>query len=113
MADKSPWHHLTRLGAMTGHPAAFLVLGLYTVAWVVFDRESMDMHGIATLVTWLMTLFIQRAETRDTQALQAKIDELLRAFPEARTEMARLDELEPNEIMARRDRDRDGMPDPA
>jgi low affinity Fe/Cu permease len=28
-----------------------------------------------------MTLFIQRAEHRDTQAIQAKLDELLRAKP--------------------------------
>lgn len=113
MADKTLRRYLTRLGVMTGHPVAFLVLAVYTVAWVLFDRESMDMHGIATLATWLMTLFIQRAENRDTQALQAKIDELLRAFPEARTEFAKLDEMEQEEITERRDRDRDGMPDPA
>jgi len=45
-----------------------------------------------------MTLVIQRAEHRDTQALQGKLDELLRVQPQARNELTRLDEKEPEEI---------------
>jgi len=49
-----------------------------------------------------MTLFIQRAEYRDTQAIQAKLDELLRAHGEARTDLAGLDEREPEHIARHR-----------
>jgi len=45
-----------------------------------------------------MTLVIQRAEHRDTQALQGKLDELLRVHGEARNELTRLDEREPEDI---------------
>ena len=55
-----------------------------------------------TIATWLMTLFIQRAAHRDTQALQGKLDELLRAHGDARTELAGLDQQEPEEIEAHR-----------
>jgi low affinity Fe/Cu permease len=43
-----------------------------------------------------MTLVIQRAEHRDTQAIQAKLDELLRANSDARTELTRIDDEEPS-----------------
>ena len=89
---------LTQLGVLTARPAAFLILGVYTLAWIVFDRASMDMHGIATLFTWLMTLFIQRAAHRDTQAIQAKLDELIHAQDGARNAVAGMDSREPEEI---------------
>jgi low affinity Fe/Cu permease len=41
-----------------------------------------------------MTLFIQRAEHRDTQAIHANLDELLRAENRARDELTRLDDEE-------------------
>lgn len=93
---------LTSLGVLTARPVAFVALALYVVAWVVFDRASLDMHGGAALGAWLMTLFIQRAAHRDTQAIQAKLDELLRAHGEARGDLATLDTKEPEEIEARR-----------
>ena len=42
-----------------------------------------------------MTLIIQRAEHRDTQALQAKLDELLRVHGAARKELTKLDQEDP------------------
>jgi hypothetical protein len=50
-----------------------------------------------------MTLFIQRAEHRDTQALHAKLDELLRAASEADSETATVDKKEPEEIEVQRE----------
>jgi hypothetical protein len=55
------------------------------------SRQEPNWHSIATLATWLMTLVIQRAEHRDTQALQAKPDELLRAPECARNELTRIE----------------------
>jgi low affinity Fe/Cu permease len=57
---------------LTGHPAAFVIVAVYVVAWLVLDRESFDWHAVATMATWFMTLIIQRAEHRDTQAIHAK-----------------------------------------
>jgi len=101
---------LTTLGVMTGHPTTFVILIVYAVLWVIFDRESFNFHGAATLLTWLMTLFIQRAEHRDTQALQAKLDELLRAHHDARDEFTHLDDKTAEEIEEHRDAAREGDP---
>jgi low affinity Fe/Cu permease len=50
-----------------------------------------------------MTLIIQRAEDRDTQALQAKLDELLRVSRSADSNLAKIDTLEPEDIKQLRD----------
>jgi low affinity Fe/Cu permease len=89
---------LTKLGVLAAHPAAFLIVLIYAVAWILLQPESFDWHGVATIATWLMTLFIQRAEHRDTQAIQAKLDELLRAHSGARNDLADIDEQEPEDI---------------
>jgi low affinity Fe/Cu permease len=93
---------LTRVGELTAHPAAFGMLLVYACLWFAFDRRTLDWHAIATLATLFMTLFIQRSEHRDTQALQGKLDELLRAHGNARTELTKLDQEEPEEIERRR-----------
>ena len=86
---------LTRIGELAAHPAAFGILLVYASLWFVFDRASLDWHAFATLATWFMTLIIQRAEDRDTQALQAKLDELLRVTRSADSDLAKIDNLEP------------------
>jgi low affinity Fe/Cu permease len=91
-------HMLTQFGTLTAHPAAFLVVLVYALLWAIFEPERLDWHGVATLATWVMTLFIQRAEYRDTQALHAKLDELLHVHSAARNELTRLDDKEPEEI---------------
>jgi low affinity Fe/Cu permease len=89
---------LTRLGVMAAHPGAFGILIVYAALWFVFDRDSLDWHAVATLIVWFMTLLIQRAEHRDTQALQAKLDELLHAHGRADNAMTKIDEKEPEDI---------------
>ena len=89
---------LTRIGELAAHPAAFGVLLTYALLWFIFDRSTLDLHGFATLAAVFMTLIIQRAEDRDTQALQAKLDELLRASRSADSELAKVDSLEPEDI---------------
>src|SRR5262245_39702880 len=99
---------LTNLGVLAGHPLAFLVVATYGLAWVLLDRESFGWHGFAVLGTWFMTLLIQRAEYRDTQAIQAKLDELLHAQTRARNGLTHIDEEEPEEIERHRARARQG-----
>ena len=91
-------HFLTRLGVYTASPLAFLVLIVYAALWYVFKPETFEWHAVATLATLGMTLVIQRAEHRDTQAIHAKLDEILHALGDARNEITRMDEKEPEEI---------------
>jgi low affinity Fe/Cu permease len=94
---------LTNVGISLSRPWAVAAVGVYTLLWLIFDRESLNWHGIATLVTLWIALFIQRSEHRDTQAIHAKLDELLRANGEAKEELAKLDEKEPEQIEAFRE----------
>ena len=89
---------LTNLGVLAGHPLAFLIVVIYGLAWLLLDRENFGWHGFAVLATWFMTLLIQRAEYRDTQAIQAKLDELLHAQTRARNGLTHIDEEEPEDI---------------
>ncbi len=93
---------LTTLGVSTSHPAAFVVVFIYVGAWLAVSPASFDWHAVATVATWLMTLIIQRAEHRDTQAIHAKLDELLRVEGRARSELTELDDEEPEVIKERR-----------
>jgi low affinity Fe/Cu permease len=100
-------HWLTRLGVSVASPIAFLMVPLYGVAWLIFYRESFTWASIATLATWFMTLLIQRAAHRDTQAIHAKLDELLRTHNSARNELADIDKQDPEEIEKHRRIERD------
>ena len=105
---KSAWETViqgwtTSIGQATGHPAAFAVVIAYAALWLLFSRQSFDWNAVATLAVWTMTLFIQRSTRRDTLALHAKIDELIRVDKGARSELARLDEREPEDIQKHRD----------
>jgi hypothetical protein len=55
---KKQW--TTMIGQATGHPAAFGVVLLYALLWLVFDAVTFDWNAVATLGVWMMTLFIQR-----------------------------------------------------
>jgi low affinity Fe/Cu permease len=89
---------LTHLGTLAAHPLAFVIVAVYAVLWALFQPGGLDWYGIATLATWSMTLLIQRSEHRDTQAIHAKLDELLRAQKDARTNLTQIDEQQPEDI---------------
>lgn len=101
-----PVHWTTRLGALTAHPAALLIVAGYGAVWFVLHRETFGFEAFATLAIWCMTLFIQRADRRDTLAVHAKLDELLKVTREARTELAQIDEEEPEDIEKVRNREK-------
>jgi|SRR6185369_4009690 len=99
-------HWTTGAGAIASHPAAVLVIVLYAAAWWVFSPATFEWNAIATLLVWGMTLLIQRSNRRDTLALQAKLDELLRSHADARSELAKLDDEEPEDIETVREKER-------
>jgi len=97
-------HMLTSLGELTARPIAFVLFAIYAGCWIVFSPRTLEWHGVATLATWFMTLLIQRAEHRDTQAIHAKLDELLRAVDGARKDLGRVDEEDVEEVEEERER---------
>jgi low affinity Fe/Cu permease len=102
-------HRLTRLGELAAQPAAFGVIAIYAFAWLCFSPGTFGWGAIASLATWFMTLLITRTEHRDTQAIQAKLDELLRSHGEAREELTTIDEKDVEEIAEHRAKERENV----
>jgi low affinity Fe/Cu permease len=60
--------------------------------------------AVASIVALLLVVLLQYSQNRDTRALQLKLDEVIRAVGEARTELVRLEEL-PDDQLAGIERD--------
>ncbi len=89
---------LTQLGVLAATPLSFALVAVLTLVWYFVEPQSLDWHGMATVATLVMTLLIHRSTHRDAQAVQAKLDALIRALPEASDALAAIDEREPEEI---------------
>jgi len=94
---------MTQLGVLAASPLSFVFVAAFIVVWYVVERHSLDWHGIATVLTLIIALFIHRATHRDAQAVQAKLDALIRAMPNASDAVAAIDDKEPEDIERHRD----------
>jgi low affinity Fe/Cu permease len=102
MNAMTPRRWLTQIGVLTARPAAFVIFFCYVIAWITFG-SGLEWHSVATLATWGMTLVIQRAEHRDTQAIHAKLDELLRTSGRASNELMNIDDKDAEEVEQERE----------
>lgn len=89
---------LTRLGVLSSRPAAFLIVVVYGGARIILSPQTLNWQGVVALFVWMMTIFIQRAEHRDTQAIHAKLDHLLAVVEKADTGFSGVDRMQPEEI---------------
>jgi len=69
-----------------GHPFAFFIAVLSVLIWAVTgpvfhysENWQLVINTGTTIVTFLMVFVIQNAQNRDGGAIQAKLDELIRA----------------------------------
>ncbi|SRR6266568_1207899 len=75
-----------QVAKMAGRPASFAVAALAVVVWAAFgpvfnysDTWQLVINTGTTIVTFLMVFLIQNSQNRDNAAIQAKLDELIRA----------------------------------
>ena len=80
-----------KIAFVAGQPYAFAVAFVLVLVWGVTgplfgysDTWQLVINTATTIVTFLMVFLIQNSQNRDAAAMQAKLDELLRAVDKAR-----------------------------
>ena len=97
------WAAATSVAA--GQPLTFAVAVTVIVVWAVSgpafhysDTWQLVINTGTTIITFLMVFLIQNSQNRDGAAMQAKLDELLRAVDKAREQFIGIEHLNDNQI---------------
>jgi low affinity Fe/Cu permease len=65
-----------------GHPVSFGVATVVCGAWIATDRPFDWLDAVSALTLWML-FALQHSSNTDTAAIQAKLDSILLAIPEA------------------------------
>lgn len=98
--------HVARtISRASGRPGAFLTALAIILVWAITgplfnfsDTWQLVINTGTTIVTFLMVFLIQNTQNRDTEALQLKLDELIRAVKEADNEIMDLEDMDDEKL---------------
>ncbi len=88
-----------------GRPATFITAILLIVVWAASgplfgfsDTWQLMVNTSTTIVTFLMVFLIQNSQNRDGEALQLKLDELIKVQKNANNALMNLEDLSEEEL---------------
>ena len=98
-------HLASKVAAWSGRPASFATALLIVLVWALVgplfgysDTWQLVINTGTTIVTFLMVFLIQNAQNRDAAAIQAKLDEVIRAVDHARNRFIGIEHLGDSEL---------------
>jgi low affinity Fe/Cu permease len=112
MPSSSSWftHFAKKTAYFTGRPITFVLAVLVILVWAVSgpifgfsDTWQLVINTGTTIVTFLMVFLIQNTQNRDAEAVQVKLDELIRSHRGAKNIFLDLEELSEKELDGIRD----------
>ncbi len=100
-----------KIARWSGHPVVFAIACLVIVAWMALgpvfsysDTWQLVINTGTTIVTFLMVFLIQNTQNRDSQAVQIKLDELIRGIEGTHNVLLDLEELSERDLFHIRNR---------
>jgi low affinity Fe/Cu permease len=104
--ERGFFHRFARITARAaGNPWTFnlalAMIGTWLITGPIFhysDTWQLVINTATTIVTFLMVFLIQNTQNRDCEAIQLKLDELIRASQSAHNSVLDIEELSENEL---------------
>ena len=91
---------------LAGRPATFAVAVVVLLAWALTgpmfgfsDTWQLVVNTGTTIITFLMVFLIQSTQNRDTEALQLKLDEIIRTQKGAHNMFVGIEELDEEDLV--------------